>query len=243
MTTRHALAFNLLTIRLDGVALSLATEEAVAFNLVHHPDERVGLSFSVALRPGFSLGMTAATAASAKDWPQWCGSDGKNMVSEEKGLPESFSPGQKRSDGTIDPSTASNVKWGVKLGNAFYSTPSVAGGKVFVGGLEDTQWDLRLLRRRQRQAALAMEGPAPRSAAQDRRLFHRHQRDSASDRSLLDGGGRRGPRLFRFQPLRRALPGCGRFAGEGRRRPRRVDASTCGRNWASFPAMPRTLLR
>ena len=86
----------------------------------------------------FSLGMTAVLCASAKDWPQWCGSDGKNMVSEEKGLPESFSPGQKRSDGTIDLSTATNVKWGVKLGNAFYSTPSVAGGKVYVGGLDDT---------------------------------------------------------------------------------------------------------
>jgi outer membrane protein assembly factor BamB len=73
----------------------------------------------------------------AADWPQWCGSDGKNMVSAENGLPESFSPGRKRSDGTIDLSTATNVKWGVKLGDAFYSTPSVAGGKVFVGGLAD----------------------------------------------------------------------------------------------------------
>ena len=80
--------------------------------------------------------LPAATDVSAKDWSQWCGSDGKNMVSEEKGLPESFAPGKKRSDGTIDVSTATNVKWGVKLGDAFYSTPSVAGGKVYVGGLD-----------------------------------------------------------------------------------------------------------
>ncbi len=86
----------------------------------------------------FSLAMTAVLCASGKDWPQWCGSDGKNMVSEEKGLPASFSPGQKRSNGTIDLSKASNVKWGVKLGDAFYSTPSVAGGKVYVGGLDGT---------------------------------------------------------------------------------------------------------
>ncbi len=86
----------------------------------------------------FSLAITAVLCASGKDWPQWCGSDGKNMVSEEKGLPASFSPGQKRSDGTIDLSKASNVKWGVKLGDAFYSTPSVAGGKVYVGGLDGT---------------------------------------------------------------------------------------------------------
>lgn len=85
----------------------------------------------------FLLSLAAAAIASAKDWPQWCGTDGKNMVSEEKGLAESFSPGQKRSDGTIDLSTAVNVRWGVKLGDAFYSTPSVAGGKVYVGGLDD----------------------------------------------------------------------------------------------------------
>jgi len=86
----------------------------------------------------FVLGTTAVFRVSAKDWPQWCGSDGKNMVSDEKGLPESFSPGRKRSDRTIDLSAATHVKWGVKLGNAFYSTPSVAGGKVYVGGLDDT---------------------------------------------------------------------------------------------------------
>ena len=86
----------------------------------------------------FLLGMTVTFRVSANDWPQWCGSDGKNMVSGEKGLPESFSPGRKRTDGTIDLATATNVKWGVKLGNAFYSTPSVAGGNVYVGGLDDT---------------------------------------------------------------------------------------------------------
>jgi outer membrane protein assembly factor BamB len=84
-----------------------------------------------------SLAMTNALSVTAGDWTQWCGSDGKNMVSQEKGLPASFSPGQKRSDGTIDLSTAANVKWGVKLGDASYSTPSVVGGKVYIGGLDD----------------------------------------------------------------------------------------------------------
>ncbi len=79
--------------------------------------------------------LVTGTATSA-DWPQWCGSDGKNMVSSEEGLPESFVPGRRRSDGTMDLSTAVNVKWGVKIGTAFFSTPSVAGGKVFVGGLD-----------------------------------------------------------------------------------------------------------
>jgi len=78
----------------------------------------------------------ATGVAAAGDWPQWCGSDGKNMISLEKGLPESFAPGEKRSDGTMDLDRAVNVKWGVKLGYAFYGTPSVAGGKLYVGGLD-----------------------------------------------------------------------------------------------------------
>jgi outer membrane protein assembly factor BamB len=73
---------------------------------------------------------------SARDWPQWCGSPAKNMVSAEKGLPDSFVPGEKRPDGTIDLTTSRNVKWGVKLANALYSTPSISKGKIFVGGME-----------------------------------------------------------------------------------------------------------
>ena len=84
----------------------------------------------------FLAGSLGTGATRSDDWPQWCGSDGKNMVSSEKGLPESFVPGKRQSDGTIDLSTAANVKWGVKIGTAFFSTPSVAEGKVFVGGLD-----------------------------------------------------------------------------------------------------------
>jgi outer membrane protein assembly factor BamB len=59
------------------------------------------------------------------------------MVSLERGLPASFVPGEKRSkEASIDRATAKNVQWGVKVCDAFYSTPSVAGGKVFIGGLE-----------------------------------------------------------------------------------------------------------
>ena len=58
------------------------------------------------------------------------------MVSGENGLPESFAPGEKGAEGRIDPATATNVRWGVKLATAIYSTPCVAQGKVFVGGME-----------------------------------------------------------------------------------------------------------
>lgn len=81
-------------------------------------------------------GLLVTGTAISGDWPQWCGSDGKNMVSSEKGLPDSFAPGARRGGGTVDLSTATNVKWGVKIGTAFFSTPSVADGKVFVGGLD-----------------------------------------------------------------------------------------------------------
>ena len=54
------------------------------------------------------------------------------MVSAEKGLPETFTPGQKK-DAAVDLATTRNVKWAVKLGSQTCSTPAVAGGKVILG--------------------------------------------------------------------------------------------------------------
>jgi outer membrane protein assembly factor BamB len=73
--------------------------------------------------------------APAKDWPQWGGTESKNMVSLEEGLPDSFVPGEKDSlTGQVKLETAKHVKWGLKLCQAIYSTPVVAGGKIFIGG-------------------------------------------------------------------------------------------------------------
>ena len=81
------------------------------------------------------MGRCSGVNAWAADWPQWCGSDGKNMVSAEKGLPDPFVPGEKDSQsGGIKPGTAKNVKWARKLCQAIYSTPVIAGGRIFVGG-------------------------------------------------------------------------------------------------------------
>ena len=44
------------------------------------------------------LAVFCSPTTSAADWPQWCGTDGKNMVSTEKNLPESFEPGERRDD-------------------------------------------------------------------------------------------------------------------------------------------------
>ena len=80
---------------------------------------------------GWAWNMVAARAA---DWPRWGGRDDCNMISDEKGLPESFVPGKKRSDGSgIDSATTQNVKWVARLGSQTYGNPTISGGKVFVG--------------------------------------------------------------------------------------------------------------
>ncbi|MCX7047551.1 MAG: PQQ-binding-like beta-propeller repeat protein [Candidatus Sumerlaeota bacterium] len=71
---------------------------------------------------------------SAADWPQWGGRPGRNMVSDEKNLPDSFVPGDSGTAGTgINLATAQNVRWAEKLGSYIYGNPTVSGGKIFVG--------------------------------------------------------------------------------------------------------------
>ncbi|MCX7014100.1 MAG: PQQ-binding-like beta-propeller repeat protein [Candidatus Sumerlaeota bacterium] len=71
----------------------------------------------------------------AADWPQWGGTSGKNMASEEKGLPDLFTPGEKDvQTGTIKMDTTKNVLWARKACVKTFSTPVVAGGKVFLCG-------------------------------------------------------------------------------------------------------------
>ena len=90
-------------------------------------------ALSRAVLVGF-LVVESTVAALAWDWPQWGGSNARNMVSDERGLPVSFEPGKKRSDGSgIDIRTTFNVRWVAKLGTENYSSPVVADGKVFIG--------------------------------------------------------------------------------------------------------------
>ena len=74
-----------------------------------------------------TLIVAAASFAMAADWPQWGGTDCRNLVSPEKNLPASFDPdkGRKGSGG--------NVKWVRKTGNATYGNPTVSDGRVYVG--------------------------------------------------------------------------------------------------------------
>ncbi|MBM4036022.1 MAG: hypothetical protein FJ291_30180, partial [Planctomycetes bacterium] len=87
----------------------------------------------------------SAVSLSAGDWPQWGGRDCRNMASDEKGIPESFNPGEKKQGGQeIDPATVKNVKWAVRLGTETYGNPTVSGGKVFVGTNNGAPRDQRL---------------------------------------------------------------------------------------------------
>ncbi len=91
----------------------------------------------------------AVASAPAADWPAWGGSDlGRNMVSTEKGLPDTFKPGEKSTTGEgMMPGTTENVRWVVKLGTFICGNPTVADGRVFVGTDDASlQGDSRLKR-------------------------------------------------------------------------------------------------
>jgi outer membrane protein assembly factor BamB len=68
------------------------------------------------------IGLAMAAAAAAADQPQWGQRFSRNMVSDEKNLPDSF-----------DPASGKNIKWVARLGNETHGTPVVAGGRVLVG--------------------------------------------------------------------------------------------------------------
>jgi outer membrane protein assembly factor BamB len=73
-------------------------------------------------------------AVKAADWPYWGGDSTRNMVSTEKGVPETWDAGRyKGSTDEIDMATTKNVKWIAKLGSQSYGNPTISGGKIFVG--------------------------------------------------------------------------------------------------------------
>jgi outer membrane protein assembly factor BamB len=60
--------------------------------------------------------------AQAADQPQWGQAWSRNMVSDERGLPDSF-----------DPEIGRNIKWSAEIGTETHSSPVVAGGRVYIG--------------------------------------------------------------------------------------------------------------
>ncbi len=79
------------------------------------------------------LCLLALTArVKAEDQPQWGERFSRNMVSAEKGLPDSF-----------DLKTGSNVLWAVDIGTETHGTPVIAGGKVLLGTNNGKPRDVR----------------------------------------------------------------------------------------------------
>ena len=74
-----------------------------------------------------SSGMSATPAGSSphaqdRERAMFGGSPGRNMVSDETGLPSEW-----------DVASGTNIKWSTPVGSQAYAGPVVAGGKVFVG--------------------------------------------------------------------------------------------------------------
>ena len=92
---------------------------------------------------GVLAGALATGALRAADWPTWGGREDRNMVSGETGLPADFDPGDLKAEPASQP-PGRNVKWVVPLGSRTFSTPVVAGGRVFIGtnngGLRDPKY-------------------------------------------------------------------------------------------------------
>ncbi len=66
--------------------------------------------------------LTFAAAALVADQPQWGQAWTRNLVSSEKGLPDSW-----------DLESGRNVAWVAPLGTQSFATPIVAGGRVYIG--------------------------------------------------------------------------------------------------------------
>ena len=66
--------------------------------------------------------LLASATMHAADQPQWGEAWGRNLVSNETGLPADF-----------DAATGHNIAWIAPLGTHSHSTPVVAGGRVYIG--------------------------------------------------------------------------------------------------------------
>ena len=83
-----------------------------------HRNRQFNLTSYLAL--GLLLGISSGSVFGG-DWKMWGGTPGRNMVSDETGIPDSFEPGDfKPGSELIDLSTTKNVKWVAKMGFGRY---------------------------------------------------------------------------------------------------------------------------
>jgi len=79
-----------------------------------------------------ACGLFPGAAARAGDWPQWGGTNARNMASAETGLPETFDCGEKDAQsGGVRMEATRHVRWAVRLGAMTCSTPAVDGDRVY----------------------------------------------------------------------------------------------------------------
>ena len=93
------------------------------------------------------LGALALVPSVSADWPMWGGDLSNNMrATEPQGIPLDIEAG-KRASGSedIDMALTKNVLWVEKLGSQTYGTPTIAGGKVFVGTNNESPRDQSIL--------------------------------------------------------------------------------------------------
>jgi len=84
----------------------------------------------LALPPGLRA-QEAGAPGDEGDWPQWGGSPSRNAVARSKGLPVRWDAGKlDRKTGQWS-GASPQIRWVARLGSECYSTPVVAGGKVF----------------------------------------------------------------------------------------------------------------
>jgi outer membrane protein assembly factor BamB len=90
-----------------------------------------------------------ALSTQASDWPQWGGTQARNMYSPATGLPDHFTTGKegdiKFKPGTeqVDRSNVQNLKWVAKIGTQSYGNVTVARGRVLIGTNNENPRDPR----------------------------------------------------------------------------------------------------
>ena len=69
-----------------------------------------------------AVGIVSPPPVFSKDQPQWGQAWSRNLVSDERNLPDAF-----------DPKTGLNVKWSVEIGTETHGSAIIAGGRVYIG--------------------------------------------------------------------------------------------------------------
>ncbi len=79
--------------------------------------------------------------AGPNDWPQWCGSPGRNNTPEGTDIPIEWDIGEfNRKTGDWVPGTGQNIKWVARLGSQSYGNPVIANGQVYLGTNNGAGW-------------------------------------------------------------------------------------------------------